>query len=61
MGILETGGNRTARLPTSVDGDLGLVMFSLLKSGDESGLNVGPGTVVKRLQQRGINTVLSKS
>lgn len=52
MGILETGGNRTARLPTSVDRDLGLVMFSLLKGGDESGLNVGPGTVVKRLQQR---------
>lgn len=52
MGILETGGNRTARLSTSVDRDLGLVMFSLLKGGDESGLNVGPGTVVKRLQQR---------
>lgn len=52
VGILETGGNRTARLPTSVDGNLGLVMFSLLKRGDESRLNIGPCTVVKRLQQR---------
>lgn len=58
MGILETGGNRTARLPTSIDRDLGLVMFSLLKGGDESRLNIGPGTVVKRLQHGGINTAI---
>lgn len=60
MGILETGGHRTARLPTSIDGHLGLVMFSLLEGGDESRLNIGPSTVVKRLQQkeRKINTVI---
>lgn len=48
--ILGTGSNRTTRFPTSVDGDLGLVVLSLLEGGDESGLNIGPSTIVKRLR-----------
>lgn len=50
--ILGTGSNGTARFPTSVEWDLGLVMLSLLEGGDESRLNVGPGTIVERLEQK---------
>lgn len=50
--ILGTGSNGTARFPTSVEWDLGLVMLSLLEGGDESRLNVGPGSIVERLEQK---------
>ena len=49
VGVLGTGGDGTAGLSAGVDGDLVLVVLSLLQGGDQSRLDIGPSTVVQRL------------